>query len=151
LGQAQELLMQTRWESASITDVIKGGVAVHGSENLRIQVEGPRIDVGPNTALALTMALHELCTNAVKYGALSNDTGNVFLDWTLSGSAADARLHLRWKERGGPPVTAPARTGFGSRIISEYCKFELGGDVALSFQPDGLEWILDAPLSSLRN
>jgi two-component sensor histidine kinase len=151
LGQAHELLMHTRWEGAPIADVIKSGVAICGPGNPRIQAEGPGMDVGPTTALALTMALHELCTNAVKYGALSNDTGSVFLNWTCSGHAADARFHLKWKERDGPPVTAPARTGFGSRIISEYCKFELGGDVALSFRPDGLEWTLDAPLSSLRN
>jgi PAS domain S-box-containing protein len=151
LGHAHELLTHTQWESAPIADVIKGGVAIHGSENWRIRAEGPRMDVGPNTALALTMALHELCTNAVKYGALSNATGTVLLDWALRGNAADARLRLRWKERGGPPVTAPARTGFGSRIISEYCKFELGGEVTLSFSPDGLEWALDAPLISLKN
>jgi PAS domain S-box-containing protein len=150
LSRAHEVLTQTQWDGAAITDVVKSGIAVYGSDNSRIRIEGPQMDVGPNTALALTMALHELCTNATKYGSLSNDTGIVVLDWTLGGGGADAAVHLRWKERGGPPVTAPARQGFGSRIIHEYCRSQLGGDEALLFEPDGVKWTLNAPLSCIK-
>ncbi len=150
LSQAHEALTRTRWDSAPIIDAIRSGIAVHGPDSPRIQVDGPRIDVGPETALALTMALHELCTNAIKYGALSNDTGKVVLEWALGGGAADATFHLRWKERGGPPVTTPARTGFGSRIINDYCRSQLGGNTALLFEPEGVEWVLDAPSSSMK-
>ena len=150
LSHAHQLLMRTRWDGSPIIDVIKSGIAVHGPDHPRIQVEGPRIDVGPRAALALTMALHELCTNAIKYGALSNDTGQVALDWTLDGGGAAARFQLRWKERGGPPVSPPARTGFGSRIIDEYCRSQVDGEATLLFKAGGLEWSLDAPLSSIK-
>jgi len=101
------------------------------------------------TALALTMALHELCTNAIKYGALFNDRGNVILDWSVSENPSNDKFQLRWRERGGPTVTVPARTGFGSRIIDEYCKAQLGGDASLLFNPKGVEWTLDVPMSSM--
>jgi PAS domain S-box-containing protein len=149
LSYANEVLMRTQWHNAPITDVVKSGIAVHGSDNRRIQVDGPKINVGPRTALALTMALHELCTNAIKYGALSNDGGNVVLDWSVSESPSSAKFQLRWRERGGPAVTAPTRTGFGSRIIDEYCGSQLGGNASLLFNPDGVEWTLDAPMSSM--
>jgi PAS domain S-box-containing protein len=149
VGRVHEMLMRTRWQSAPITDVIRSGIAVHGPESPRIQAEGPTMDLGPKTAFALTMVLHELCINAIKYGSLSNDTGSVLVAWTLGDGAAGGKFHLRWQERGGPRVTTPSRTGFGSQIIGEYCKSELGGDAALLFRPDGVEWTLDAPLSSM--
>jgi len=147
LGRAHEALTNGRSERAPIAEVVKNGIAVC-ADGSRIRMDGPRIDVGPNAALALTMALHELCTNGVKYGALSNDTGFVVLEWTV-GEGDDAAFHLRWKEQGGPPVTAPKRTGFGSRIIHDYCRSQFHGDAVQSFEPDGLRWTLDAPLRTL--
>ncbi len=149
LSRAHDVLMRTRWDEAPIADVIASGMAVHGSENSRVRLDGPRIDVGPRAALALTMALHELCTNAIKYGALSSNSGNVVVTWLLGGRGSDARFQLRWKESGGPLVTAPARTGFGSWIIGEHCQSELEGVAVLSFPPDGAEWTLDAPMRSM--
>jgi PAS domain S-box-containing protein len=147
LSYADEVLMRAQWHSAPISDVVKSGIAVYGSDNPRIQINGPKISVGPRTALALTMALHELCTNAIKHGALSNDKGNVLLDWTVG--EGHSKFQLRWRERGGPAVTARTRTGFGSRIIDEYCGSQLGGNASLLFNPDGVEWTLDAPTSSM--
>lgn len=149
LSRAHEVLTRTQWDGAAMTEIVNSGTAVYGPDNARIRIEGPRIDVGPNAALALTMALHELCTNAIKYGALSNDSGTVDLQWTI-GTGADAGFHLKWKERGGPPVITPARKGFGSRIIHEYCRSQLGDDEALLFEPDGVRWSLNAPLSCIR-
>lgn len=150
LGRAHEALARTRWDGAAIADVVKGGIAVYGQDNDRIRIEGPPIDVGPQAALALTMALHELCTNAIKYGALSNHTGTVVLAWTLGADGADATCHLQWKEQGGPPVIEPERMGFGSRIIYEYCRSQFGGDEALLFEPDGVKWTLHAPLGCMK-
>lgn len=147
LSQAHEVLTRTQWDGADIADVVKSGIAVFGADNSRILIEGPPMQVGPGTALALTMALHELCTNAIKYGALSNDTGHVELVWASRQVVHNPRFRLRWKERGGPRVTAPARKGFGSRIIHEHCKSHLGGNVDLLFEPEGVEWTLDTPLS----
>jgi two-component sensor histidine kinase len=150
LGRAHDVLTRTRWDGAAITDVINSGIAVYDPDNARIRIEGPPLKVGPNTALALAMAFHELCTNAIKYGALSNDTGTVLLEWTLGAGGADATCHLQWKERGGPAVVAPERKGFGSRIIHEYCRAQLGGDEALLFEPNGVKWTLNAPLSCMK-
>jgi PAS domain S-box-containing protein len=149
LSRAHDVLMRSKWEAAPIGDVVKEGVGVHGRASPRIRMEGPRLDVGPRTATALTMTLHELCINAIKYGALSSRTGGVSLTWTLEGSGAEQRFLLRWREQGGPPVKAPSRIGFGSRIIGEYCEGELGGRTLLSFKPAGLEWTLDAPANAM--
>jgi two-component sensor histidine kinase len=90
------------------------------------------------------MAVHELCTNAVKYGALSNDAGRVEVVWRIE----DGRLRLTWRERGGPPVFPPTRRGFGSRLLEAGLAAELGGSVELAFEPEGLVCRIDAPLSA---
>ena len=107
--------------------------------------------VVPRIALALSMVLHELATNAIKYGALSNATGTVTVSWAMIDTAsapADAplRLNLRWEERGGPPVTSPTRKGFGSRMIERGLAGELGGEVQIRYEPDGAVCTLDIPL-----
>jgi two-component sensor histidine kinase len=96
------------------------------------------------------MALHELCTNAVKYGALSNDKGHISIEWAISGGAVDARFHISWKESGGPPVVEPSHRGFGSRLIVESVGPDLSGKAALLFEPSGVVWTLDAPLAKVR-
>lgn len=150
LGNAHTILTRTRWGNASIMEVVEGAIAVHRSKSSRIKVTGPRIDLGAKAALTITLALHELCTNAAKYGALSNDTGSVALDWTVTGGAADASFQLTWKESGGPPVTPPTRKGFGSRLIAEAAGSDLRGETKLSFDPDGVFWTLQAALASVK-
>ena len=150
LGNAHTILTRTRWGNASIMEVVEGAIAVHRSKSSRIKVTGPRIDLGAKAALTITLALHELCTNAAKYGALSNDTGSVALDWTVTGGAADASFQLTWKESGGPPVTPPTRKGFGSRLIAEAAGSDLHGETKLSFDPDGVLWTLQASLASVK-
>ncbi len=97
LSRAHEVLTRTQWDGAAITDVIDSGLVTCGPGNPRVRIDGPELDLGSNTALALTMALHELCTNAVKYGALSNDTGTVSLAWALETNGAEPALHLCWR------------------------------------------------------
>jgi two-component sensor histidine kinase len=99
----------------------------------------------PKAVLALSMALHELATNAVKYGALSNATGNVEINWRLL-PGAPRRLQLRWAESGGPPVAAPRRRGFGSRLVEEGLAYDLAGKAQLTFAREGLVCTIDAPL-----
>ena len=149
LGHAHTALTRTRWGNASIMEVIEGATAAHRSEAARIQANGPKMDLGAKAVLVITLALHELCTNAAKYGALSNDTGTVSIDWSVTGGAANARFHLSWKERGGPPVSPPQQRGFGSRLIADSIGADLKGEAELSFEPDGVTWTLDAPLTAV--
>jgi PAS domain S-box-containing protein len=150
LSQAHNVLTHTRTGNASVMDVVEGAVSVHRSADDRIRLSGPPIDLGTKASLALTLALHELCTNAQKYGALSNETGHVSIEWSVTGGARDARFQLTWKESGGPPVKEPTGKGFGSRLIVDTIGADFGGRVKLSFDPDGVVWTLDAPLTPLK-
>ena len=100
----------------------------------------------PRIALALAMALQELATNAVKHGALSNATGEIRLTWHVEQEHL-ARLHLRWEESGGPPVQAPTRRGFGSRLIERSLAHDLGGTAQIEFRSGGVVCTVDAPLA----
>jgi two-component sensor histidine kinase len=101
----------------------------------------------PSAALALNLALHELVTNAAKYGALSAPTGRVEVDWSIERDASVPVLDLRWVERDGPPVAPPCRRGFGSRMIERGIALELDGEVRLDFQPEGVQCLIRLPMS----
>jgi two-component sensor histidine kinase len=98
-------------------------------------------------ALALAMALQELATNAVKYGALANTVGRLDVGWSVDRQPGEPRLHLKWQESGGPPVQAPARRGFGTRLIERSLAQELNGKVRILFEPMGVVCIVDAPMT----
>ena len=149
LGHAHTALTRTRWGNASIIEVIEGATAAHCAGVGRISMNGPKMDLGAKAVLAITLALHELCTNAAKYGALSNDTGTVTIDWSVTGGAADSRFRLNWIERGGPPVSQPEKKGFGSRLIADSIGADLRGEAKLAFDPQGVTWVLDAPLTAV--
>jgi PAS domain S-box-containing protein len=149
LGHAHTALTRTRWGNASIIEVIEGAIAAHRSEAARVRIDGPKMDLGAKAVLAITLALHELCTNAAKYGALSNEGGTVAIQWSITGGAADARFHLSWVERGGPPVSPPAHKGFGSRLIADSIGADLKGEARLAFDPEGVTWTLEAPLTTV--
>ena len=110
LGEAHDVLLQQQWTAAPIQRIVDALLAVHGQ---RIDIAGPDVQLGPRSTVALSLVLHELATNAVKYGALSNSTGRVSLHWDLE--ANDLRMY--WRESGGPAVVVPAQLGFGSRLI----------------------------------
>ena len=122
-----------------------GVAGAHGGPP-RIEAEGPAVLLAPEPAVALAMALHELATNAAKYGALSDSQGRVALSWTVTGSGPDRRLRLDWTERDGPPVSPPARRGFGSRLIQSGLATELDGEVTMDYPSSGVICRLDAPL-----
>jgi two-component sensor histidine kinase len=114
----------------------------------RFRVDGGDVVLGPKAALALTLILHELATNAVKYGALSNAAGRVSLSWRVDEIEGVRQFRLRWQESGGPPVTAPSRSGFGSRLIARSFPGAREGTASV-YLPDGLLFTLDAAFDAL--
>ncbi|MGE7416691.1 sensor histidine kinase [Methylobacterium tarhaniae] len=142
LARVHDVLTRESWEGAELAEVVKDALAPLDGPGERFAVGGPALRLPPRIALSIAMALHELATNAVKYGALSVPGGQVALSW----SVAEGRLALRWQERGGPPVVPPTRTGFGSRLIERSLARELDGTVSLSFPREGVVCTIVAPL-----
>jgi PAS domain S-box-containing protein len=144
LSKAHNLLTEQNWERAALARVVRDAVEHLGGER-RFAISGPAVWLSPRAALALALALHELGTNAAKYGALSADGGGVVIGWT----AEAGQLRLEWKERNGPPVAAPARRGFGSRLIEQGLGGDLGGEARIAFEPDGLRCTVEAALDQV--
>lgn len=140
LARAHDLLTERNWAGAELGDVVARAVEPFAASQVRHV--GPSIQVSPRHALALSMALHELATNAAKYGALSCRDGLVNLAWTASAGA----LEVRWQECGGPPVIRPERRGFGTRLLTEGLVRELGGGTELDYRPDGVCCTITAAL-----
>jgi two-component sensor histidine kinase len=149
LSRAHDVLTRENWESANLRDIVGEAMAPYRHEReMRLHMAGPHIRVSPRMALAIAMAMQELATNAVKYGALSMPDGEIRITWAIDPSGSDKDLHLRWEERGGPPVVAPARRGFGTRLIERSLAQDLGGDVRIEFAPGGVVCTVVAPLGS---
>jgi two-component sensor histidine kinase len=104
------------------------------------------VPLSPRIAVVLSMILHEIATNAAKYGALSNDGGTVMLDWEVTTENAKPQLRLIWTETGGPPVTAPVQRGFGSRLIERSARDQLGGEATVDFLPRGVVYTVSCSL-----
>ena len=152
LGRAHDILTQSSWTEAPIAQIVEGSLAVHrGFGTSRIRASGPDVPLAARPALALALALHELATNAAKYGALSNGSGTVDLRWHIVHEAGEPRFRLTWSEQDGPPILAqPTRRGFGSRLIERSFAAEVGGEVRLTYAPTGLTCRLEAPLASMQ-
>lgn len=151
LSEAHNLLTRGDWLGANLLDVISQELAPYqGVDGSRVALRGGEVRLDPKETLALGMVLHELATNAAKYGALSADAGLVDVMWEsrLDGDAPS--LRLTWTERGGPPVNPPRRRGFGSRLIERGLGHELGARTALSFNPAGVECVIDLPRREMR-
>jgi diguanylate cyclase len=142
LSAAHNVLTRANWETASLKEIVAASIAPFDPDRSRIAVDGPDLRLPPKTAVSLALALHELGTNAAKYGALSVPAGRVDLRWTVPGG----RLELVWRERGGPPVAVPKGRGFGTRMIERGLAAELGGEVRIDFEPEGVVCTVDAPL-----
>ncbi|WP_414471343.1 sensor histidine kinase [Microvirga sp. M2] len=148
LSRAHDVLTRESWEGADLVEVVANALKPYEIPGeTRFHIEGPHVRVTPRMSLALAMALHELATNAVKYGALSNKAGTVQVLWTVQNGAAPPRLSLRWTETGGPPVVAPRRRGFGSRLIERSLAQDLDGHVEIAFPPTGVVCTVDAPVA----
>ncbi len=144
LARAHDLLTRENWEGATLGDVAHAALApwLGGGDGGRIGLEGPLVLLAPRQALGLSMALHELATNAAKHGALSAPRGRVSLAWRSDGAEATAE----WAEAGGPPVQAPERRGFGSRLLGRPLAAELGGAVELDFAAGGVRCAIRFPV-----
>jgi len=143
LATAHDILTRTKWTEASMSDVIAAAATMLPAG--RVSISGSELFLQPKMALTLALAVNELATNSLKYGALSNDDGRVEIGW----STADGRLQWQWSERGGPPVTAPSRRGFGRFLIERVLASDFGGRVDLSYDTGGVVCILDAPVPAL--
>ena len=129
LAEAHNLLSTVKWQGSELHDVIERVLQPYLLNNPdRIKMFGPKVPLSPRLAVVLSMIVHEIATNAAKYGALSNDTGRVALDWEAIDDNAKRKLRVVWREAGGPPVTAPVQRGFGSRLIERSARDQLGGE-----------------------
>lgn len=147
LAAASDVLTRESWDGATLTAVAMTALApfrVDGDR--RITIRGPEVMLTPRLALAFAMAFHELATNAVKYGALTNAIGRVHLDWDVVDGARPRTLRLTWRELDGPPVDPPTRRGFGSRLIERALADELEGRAEIAYRPDGIVFTAEARL-----
>jgi two-component sensor histidine kinase len=140
LAQAHDLLTVRAWTGANLTDVVVR--ALDAFTPTQVAMSGTAIDVAPKHALALALALHELATNAIKYGALSCPEGRVGVQW----SVREGMLHIDWEESGGPPVSPPTQKGFGSRLLEDLVVRDLGGDTKLNYDVSGVRCSITAEL-----
>lgn len=141
LAAAQKVLIESETRPATLEQVVHDGLAPHCPEGDRVHVSGPEVALDGRRAHALTLALHELATNAGKHGAFSTEHGRVDVDWTVT----DGRLDLVWRESGGPPVTPPTQRGFGSVLVTRNLGVAFGGKAELEFDVAGLVCRLSAP------
>lgn len=146
LGRVQELLMRTHWRGAPIKDIAAAELEPFGE---RIRMSGPALIVDGRMVQTFALVLHELATNAAKYGSLSNEKGTVSITWSVSGEGADARFKFRWEERDGPTLESPSRKGFGSTLLETAITSDLSIKPRLSFEPGGFVYELEAPLGAI--
>lgn len=150
LSAAHDRLTRNQWEGASLRAIAEEELAAHSAPGRTLRAEGPDVHLPPRASLSLSLALHELATNAVKHGALSVPGGRVELSWATEGSPFPTAIALVWRERGGPAVEAPQREGFGSRLLRVTAR-ELGGRMILDHAEEGLTWRLSFPLAGPGN
>ncbi len=145
LARAHNLLTQANWQDASLQELATLTLQALGADAARVAIKGPSISLPPKEAVSIGLALHELSTNAMKYGALSNGSGRVEVLWErIEGE--QPRLRLIWRETGGPPVQPPTRAGFGSFLLQRTLGHDLNGEVTVRFDPGGVVCLLEAPL-----
>jgi PAS domain S-box-containing protein len=152
MARSQDLLVARNWKGAPMGELVRAQLAPFADETFsRIAIAGPELELKADAVHSLTLALNELATNAAKYGALSVPEGRVAIAWELRDGVATAtpRFHMSWRESDGPPVTPPARKGFGHVVISQMVAGSLRGHVTLDYAKDGLWWAIDAPSTSV--
>lgn len=150
LSRSHDLLTLKKWEGAGLLDLIHDALQPFGIQDQqqnRFAVTGANIRLTPKMTLALGIAFHELATNAMKYGALSNESGSITIAWTVEPAPDGDRLILHWREKGGPLVVSPSRKGFGSRVIEHGLPHELSGKVYLNYLPEGVACTIEIPIS----
>jgi len=139
LSDAHALVFEANWRETDIEQVLRRTLAPFRRDGDRsISMSGPTVKLEPKAALALSLIFHELVTNAVKYGALSRETGRVTAAWRIEPNAGGpAMVSFDWRESGGPAVSPPRRSGFGTNLIERSARYELDGDALLRYPEDG--------------
>jgi two-component sensor histidine kinase len=147
LAEAHNLLSKEKWQGSTLQDVVSRVLQPYlFNSPERMRMSGPNVPLSPRLAVVLSMIVHEMATNAAKYGALSNDTGSIRLDWEVSAESAGSKLRLIWTEAGGPHVVAPVQRGFGSRLIERSARDQLGGEATVDFLPHGVVYTVTCSL-----
>jgi PAS domain S-box-containing protein len=150
LSVSQDLMIDSEWRGADITDIIQWQLAPIVDEHAgRIKLSGPACKLTPRTAQALGLAIFELATNALKFGSLSAQDGTVLIAWSIADNAGKREFRMSWQEAGGPPVIQPAHCGFGSTITERMIARSLLGSAKVTYAPAGLIWEIVAPESAL--
>ncbi|WP_181702044.1 PAS domain-containing sensor histidine kinase [Chthonobacter albigriseus] len=144
LSRAYDILTETNWASAEIGFVVDAALEPHRGGEGRFRTEGPDVRLSAKQALSLALAVHELATNAAKYGSLSNDAGVVDIRWSIETAGLVPMLDFVWAESGGPSVSPPKRQGFGSRLIERTLSADFGGTVEMRYRPEGLVCVVRA-------
>jgi light-regulated signal transduction histidine kinase (bacteriophytochrome) len=146
MAKSHSLLSQSRWEGVSIDRLLSEELDAYAPEHTKIDLSGVAVMLTPKSALSLSLAIHELATNAAKFGAFSTPNGRVAVKWT---STKDGGLNLQWSESGGPTVTVPTRRGFGTTLIERALAMETGGRATINYYPTGVVCNVDLPSSSV--
>ena len=151
LAASHDVLVRKNWQGAPLAELVRQQLVPFVEiQSSRFELVGPDIVVTADAAQAIGLAIHELATNAIKYGALSAPTGKVRISWMLDGNAgASSQLSLNWIEQGGPPATPPSRKGFGHVVIVDMIERSLNGKVAVEFAVEGLKWSVSMPATNL--
>jgi two-component sensor histidine kinase len=150
LAKTHDLLTDTQWQGALLEDVLKNELDPYqDAMRQRIRLKGPKINLQPGAVLALGLAIHEMATNAVKYGSLSVPDGKVHVMWAVTSDSAAPALLVEWVESGGPPVKKPERQGFGTKLIQRGLAQQLGGEIKLDFAPSGIRCVITFPMTTL--
>ncbi|PPQ40098.1 PAS domain S-box-containing protein [Rhodoblastus acidophilus] len=146
LAASQNLLIHSEWMGVDVAELVRAQLSAFRDQlDGRIRLEGPKLRVCASAAQAIGMALHELATNAAKYGALSNNDGVVRIEWGVAAAETAPTFEMQWRESGGPEVTAPTRRGFGQKVMVEMVERAVRGEVEVAYRADGLNWRLRAP------
>ncbi|GEM_PF-1140434 len=145
LAANQDLLVNNEWQRINLSDLVTSQLRHFGTIGSRVMISGPPVVLPPAAAQTLSMALHELATNAAKYGSLSNEAGRVDIGWEIDGST----FRMSWRETGGPEVCPPRSKGFGSTVLDTMTASAMSGEVRIDYAPQGLEWELRCPRSAL--
>jgi PAS domain S-box-containing protein len=148
LSHAHDVLVEQNWAGADLLAIVRQAVAPHDPTSAAVTMDGPEVRLSPSQAVSMSLVIHELGTNAVKYGALSTPRGLVNLSWNISQNGLGARsLTFLWQEAGGPAVHPPATHGFGSRMITRAMAENASGEARLEFPAEGVRCVIVMPLS----
>jgi len=146
MAKSHSLLSQSRWEGVSVDRLLREELDAYATEQTKVELHGVNVMLTPKSALSLSLAIHELATNAAKFGAFSQPSGRVVLRWILR---ADGGIELSWREMGGPEVTPPTHVGFGTTLIERALAMETGGRATLEYHPTGVVCTVFLPASSV--